>query len=106
MVPAATLSKSRTLPSGITFNAATGVVSGSPAAGTAGTYDLTFTASNGIGLSATQDFMLTVNYGPATTSAATRDSLLELPVTSTASAGRFRRLHLATCQRAGCHWTH
>src|SRR5271157_6352118 len=46
--PSATLTKSGTLPSGVTFNAATGVLSGTPAAGTAGTYPLTFTAVNSV----------------------------------------------------------
>ena len=47
--PAPALSESGTLPAGVTFNASTGVLSGTPAAGTDGTYNLTFTASNGVG---------------------------------------------------------
>src|SRR5262249_35681880 len=45
-----------TLPSGVTFDTSNGVLSGTPAAGTAGTYPLTFSASNGVGSSATQSF--------------------------------------------------
>ena len=45
----------------MTFNATTGVLSGTPAAGTGGTYTLTFTAHNGVGSDATQSFTLTVN---------------------------------------------
>ncbi len=67
--PAPTLMQSGTLPSGVTFTAATGVLSGAPAPGTGGTYPLTFTASNGIGSDATQNFTLTVNEPPAITSA-------------------------------------
>jgi sugar lactone lactonase YvrE len=59
--PAPTLTKTGTLPSGVTFAPATGVLSGTPAAGTAGTYTLHFTASNGVGANATQVFTLTVN---------------------------------------------
>ena len=67
--PAPTLSESGTLPSGVTFNAATGVLSGTPGANTGGTYPITFTASNGVGSNATQSFTLTVNQAPAITSA-------------------------------------
>jgi large repetitive protein len=68
-VPTPSLSQSGALPSGVTFNSATGVLSGTPAAGTGGTYSLTFTASNGVGANATQNFTLTVNQAPAITSA-------------------------------------
>jgi CSLREA domain-containing protein len=67
--PAPTLSQSGTLPSGITFNTGTGVLSGTPAAGTGGTYNLTLTANNGVNPNATQNFTLTVNQAPAITSA-------------------------------------
>jgi hypothetical protein len=55
------LSESGSLPSGVTFNAATGVLSGTPASGTIGTYPLTFTAHNGVGSDAIQNFTLTVS---------------------------------------------
>ena len=46
-----------------------GVLSGTPADGTAGTYAITITASNGVGSNATQSFTLTVgNPVPAITS--------------------------------------
>jgi hypothetical protein len=67
--PTPTLSESGTLPSGVSFNASTGVLSGTPAAGSGGTYNLVFTASNGVGSNATQNFTLTVNQAPAITSA-------------------------------------
>ena len=68
--PTPTLSESGALPSGVTFNATTGVLSGTPAAGTGGSYTLTFTATNTYGTT-TQTFTLIVNQAPAITSAAT-----------------------------------
>jgi hypothetical protein len=67
--PAPTFSETGTLPTGVTFNTTTGVLSGTPAAGTNGTYPITFTASNGVGTAATQSFTLTVNTAPVITSA-------------------------------------
>jgi hypothetical protein len=63
--PAPTLSVSGALPGGVTFTPATGALAGTPAAGTGGTWPLTFTASNGVAPNATQNFTLTVNV-PAT----------------------------------------
>src|SRR5205085_2815663 len=54
-----------TLPGGVTFNPATGVLAGTPAAGTGRTYHLLFTAHNGVGSDAAQSFTLTVNQAPA-----------------------------------------
>jgi hypothetical protein len=48
-----------TLPSGLRFDAASGLLSGTPASGTAGMYTLHFTAANGLG-SASQTLTLTV----------------------------------------------
>ncbi len=60
--PATTLSEdpSDTLPSNVTFDPLTGILSGTPALGTVGVYTLHFTADNGIGNDATQTFTLTV----------------------------------------------
>ena len=58
--PAPTLVQAGTLPSGVTFNAATGVLSGSPASGSQGTYPLNFVAYNGTKPDATQTFSLEV----------------------------------------------
>ena len=60
--PAPTLNETGTLPSGVTFNAQTGVLSGTPATGTGGgiTYPIQFTATNGVGSTAVQNFTLTV----------------------------------------------
>src|SRR5882724_3894965 len=65
--PTPTLSESGALPSGVSFNASTGVLSGTPVAGTAGTYPITFTASNGVLPNATQSFTLTVENLPTVT---------------------------------------
>jgi hypothetical protein len=61
--PTPTLTESGALPAGVTFAATTGVLSGTPS--TAGTFLITFTATNTAG-TATQSFTLTVNKGTAT----------------------------------------
>ena len=58
--PAPTLSESGPLPNGVTFDTATHTLSGIPAAGTDGTYNITFSASNGVGSDAVQAFSLIV----------------------------------------------
>ena len=59
--PSPALSENGSLPNGVTFNTVTQVLSGTPAAGSNGTYNITFTASNGAGANAVQNFTLTVN---------------------------------------------
>jgi large repetitive protein len=67
--PAPTFSESGTLPAGVTFSAGgpgtDGVLSGTPAAGTAGSYPIHIKATNRIG-TATQAFTLIVNEPPST----------------------------------------
>ena len=66
--PTPTLAETVTLPSGVTFTPATGVLAvGASAAN--GVYNLTFTANNGVGSQASQIFTLTVGTPPAITSA-------------------------------------
>ena len=65
--PAATLSETGTLPSGVSFNNATGVLAGTPS-GTPGTYVITFGATNTIGSATPQVFTVTVDQAPAITS--------------------------------------
>src|SRR5205823_1391195 len=72
--PVPTVSETGLLPSGVTFNTGTGILSGRRAAGTQGTYPITFTAANSVGGNAAQSFTLTVNpasAAPAITSANT-----------------------------------
>ena len=61
--PAPVLSRSGALPAGVNFTPATGALTGTPAAGTGGTYPLVFTATNSTGTN-TQNFTLTVNQSP------------------------------------------
>jgi hypothetical protein len=70
--PTASLSESGALPSGVTFvdnGNGTGTLSGTPAAGTGGSYPITFGAGNGVGSPASQSFTLTVDQAPAIISA-------------------------------------
>jgi len=95
--PAPTLSLTTgTLPSGITFDAPSGVLSGTPAVGTNGTYNITFTASNGVSSTTTQNFTLTVAFNvnpPALTistlpdGTVTTSSVLNISGTATGANG-------------------
>jgi hypothetical protein len=70
--PTSTITESGALPTGVTFadnGNGTATLSGTPATGTSGTYNITFTASNGVGSNATQNFTLTVNTAPVISSA-------------------------------------
>ncbi len=72
-IPVASISEAGTLPTGVTFadnGDGTATLTGTPAAGSSGTYPLTITASNGVAPDATQAFTLAVNLAPAITSAA------------------------------------
>jgi hypothetical protein len=75
--PTPSLSESGTLPAGITFvdnGDGTATFSGEAIAGTAGTYPVTITASNGVGSGTSQNFTLTVTTNtsaPAITSSTT-----------------------------------
>ena len=65
--PAAALTESGALPSGVTFTDngnGTATLAGTPAAGTSRHYPITITAANGVGTNATQSFTLTVNAAP------------------------------------------
>jgi hypothetical protein len=59
--PAATLSKTGNLPNGLTFNASTGMLSGTPAPNATGIYHVQFKANNGVSPTAVQAFTLTVS---------------------------------------------
>jgi len=69
--PTDALSETGSLPSGVTFvdnGDGTGTLSGTPAAGTGGSYPITFGAANGVGGPASQSFTLTVDEPPSITS--------------------------------------
>jgi RHS repeat-associated protein len=61
--PAPTFSETGALPSGVTLSSA-GVLAGTPARGTDGSYPITVVAANGIAPDASQSFTLTVNPAP------------------------------------------
>lgn len=71
--PKPTLSETGALPTGVTFTAATGVLAGTPAAGTAAgsPYAITFTAHNTTAPNATQNFTLNITPAPVLTVAKT-----------------------------------
>jgi YVTN family beta-propeller protein len=66
--PAPTFSETGTLPTGVMLSSA-GTLTGTPAAGSGGTYPITITATNGIGTAASEAFTITVDQPPAFTSA-------------------------------------
>jgi hypothetical protein len=71
--PEPTLSERGRLPTGVRFQGGrgTGTLSGTPARGTSGSYQITFTAGQGTALSASQTFTLVVGAVPAFRSADT-----------------------------------
>ncbi|MCU1341910.1 MAG: hypothetical protein JWN92_1333, partial [Candidatus Acidoferrum typicum] len=82
-LPAPTFAETGSLPAGVTFNTSTGVIAGTPNAGTGGVYSITFTALNGVGTNATQNFTLTVDQAPAITSASSKSFTVNAPGTFT-----------------------
>ena len=67
--PIVSITKTGALPSGVTFvnnGDGTATIAGTPAAGTAGNYPITITATNGIVPNATQNFSLTISGGSST----------------------------------------
>ena len=70
-LPTASLSEPGALPTGVSFNDngdGTATLSGTPAVGTNGVYDLSFGATNAVSPDATQSFTLTVDAAPTITS--------------------------------------
>ena len=65
----------------------TATLAGTPAAGTAGSYPITITATNGVSPDATQSFTLTVAPGPAAITSAASTTFTE------GSAGHLHRDH-------------
>lgn len=87
--PVPSVSESGTLPTGATFTDngdGTATLGGEAVAGTAGTYNLTITANNGVGSPATQSFTLTVTAAtsaPVITSATSDTETYGVPFTFT-----------------------
>ena len=91
--PTPTLSESRDVigQPGAQLRREYGVLSGTPAPDTGGTYGLSFTASNGIGSNATQNFSLTILQAPAITSADNSTFVDGVPARSPLRPPAFRR---------------
>ena len=66
--PKPTFTETGILPAGVTLDPVTGLLVGTPAAGTGGTYALTILASNGVGPGASLPVTLVVDEAPAITS--------------------------------------
>src|SRR5207248_1234503 len=58
--PLPTFAQAGALPPGLTFNTSTGVLSGTPARGSGGSYAITISATNSVGPGAMQSFLLNV----------------------------------------------
>ena len=87
--PSPTTTETGALPSGVTFDRATSVLSGTPAKGSGGVYHVTLVANNGTSPDAVQTFTLTVDQAPAISSAAAASFTVgrsgTFPVTTTGS---------------------
>jgi large repetitive protein len=84
-LPAATITETGALPSGVTMSSA-GVFSGTPAAGTVGTYPITVSASNGVSPDSTVSLTIVVDIAPAITSPATATFQTGVPGSFTVQA--------------------
>jgi hypothetical protein len=109
--PAPTLSMIGTLPGGVTFTAASGVLAGAPALGSVGTYPLKFTATNPSG-AASQPFTLVVaKAGQAITFAGPPNqsfSATPIALSATATSGltvSFASTTLSVCTVSGSSLT-
>ena len=97
--PAPTLSTASALPTGVSFvdnGDGTATLSGTPAAGTGGTYPLTITAANTTLPNAIQSFTLTVNEAPAITSASSATFTVGSPGSFTVTSTGFPTAAIST----------
>lgn len=86
--PAPTFSENGALPNNVTLNSTTGALSGTPAAGTGGTYPITIVATNVVS-STVQSFTLTVDQPPAITSVNAARFTVNTPGSFTLAASGF-----------------
>jgi large repetitive protein len=84
-LPAATVTETGPLPAGVTMSPS-GVFSGTPAAGTTGTYPVTVSASNGVSPDSTVSLTIVVDVAPTITSAATATFQTGVPGSFTVQA--------------------
>jgi hypothetical protein len=91
--PAAAITKTGTLPSGLSFTDngnGTATLAGTPAAGSGGAYSLSLTAANGVNPNGTQTLTVNVNQAPAVTTNPSDDSVTPgASVSFTAAASGF-----------------
>jgi hypothetical protein len=87
--PVPSFSETGALPAGVSFNPATGLLSGTPQTGSGRSYPLTITASNGVGSNATEAFTLVVDEIPQITSANSATFTVGTNGTFTVTAGGF-----------------
>jgi hypothetical protein len=92
--PSITLT-SGSLPSGVTYDLPTHVLSGTPATGTGGQYSLQFTSHNGIGSDSVQPLTLTVDEAASITSADTTTFTVGTPGSFTVQTGGYPRPQLS-----------
>ena len=101
--PAPSITESGALPSGVSFKDngnGTGTLSGTPAAGTGGTYPLTFSASNGISPNASQSFTFTVDQAPSITSSDSATFDENDPGSTTITTGGYPTTAISESRRA------
>lgn len=105
--PTAALSEDGALPAGITFTDngdGTATIAGEAPAGTAGTYPVTISASNGLSPQATQSFTLTVDSqttAPAITSANNDTETVGVPFSFTVTTDGYPAPTLTMSKRGG-----
>jgi trimeric autotransporter adhesin len=87
-VPAPTFTTASTLPSGVTLSSS-GLLAGTAAAGTGGSYPITLSASNGIGGPATRSFTLVVTSPPVFSGSSTLNAVAGSPVSVLVGAAGF-----------------
>jgi YVTN family beta-propeller protein len=84
-LPAATITETGALPDGITMSSS-GALTGTPDAGTVGTYPIIVSASNGVGLDSTASLTVAVDIAPAVTSPSQATFQTGVPGTFTVQA--------------------